>query len=117
MKRCRICRLDYPFNHTVCPADGTWLEEVQRSSAVAPVIEIQRSPPPASGSEEEGRRGGWTLPDDFREFLEDIRLRKSHLELGARPRTSLAAFPFNGVDGVVVRRRGRDGGRAVGNID
>jgi hypothetical protein len=99
MKRCQVCRSNYPFSHTVCPFDGTRLEEVQTSTAVAPIIEIQRS---AFSVEEEEQRDKRTLHDDLREFLEDHRLHKLYFTFGVhgvelqltRAAVSLGLFSF-----------------------
>ncbi len=102
MKRCRVCRSNYPFSQTVCPADGTRLEEVQGSWALARVIEVTTSAAPPGETDEDERRGGRTLLDDLREFFEDERLHRLYLTFGAhgvelqlsRAAVSLGLFSF-----------------------
>lgn len=83
MKRCDICRSDYSCSHTVRPARGPRTEATQNSWALARTIEITTSAPPADAREDDGRRGGRSILDDFREFLEDRRLRRFYFTIGA----------------------------------
>jgi hypothetical protein len=83
MKRCEICRSDYSCSHTVRPARGTRTEATQNSWALARTIEITTSAPPLSGAEDYARRGGRSILDDFREFIEDRRLRRFYFSIGA----------------------------------
>jgi hypothetical protein len=83
MKRCEICRSDYGCRHTVRPGDDRRPEAIHSSWALARTIEVTTSASPKGGAENEDRRGGRTILDDFREFLEDRRLGRFHFIVGA----------------------------------
>lgn len=82
MKRCEVCRSDYACRHTARPDDGRRAEAIQSSWALARTIEVTTSAPPMGGADDDGRRGGRSIRDDFREFLEDRRLGRFHFTIG-----------------------------------